>query len=195
MLCHLRERVQLTNARAEHVDVGGRPPHVGDVEREHPRAHRPAFDERMGPEPVEHVGVVIELATRRLAVDRQRSLGDVGLGDGEIDEEIRIAVADIGRLVGLVQAHRDLHPDPARRPEAAPEPGADPAGDHRQHDIVEGDRAVDRLSRGAGRRQRHRRERDRAPSGHAAGERGSDRRARELAADHTAAQRRATRPR
>ncbi len=137
----------------------------------------------MRAESVEHVGVVIELASRRLPIDRERPLGDVGLGDREVDEEVRVAVADVGALVWVVEADRDLDADSAWWSEAAPEPGADPAGDHGEDDVVDSDRTVDCLAGRARRIERDRGERDGPPGAHVSGEWRAHRGRRELARD------------
>jgi hypothetical protein len=89
-------------------------------------------------EGVELVGVVVPLAAEGLGVDRREPLPGVRLGDRQVAEQERIAIAQLVRtLASVVHADRDLD---AHRPGGLvmrARPATDGTRHSRQHDVVD----------------------------------------------------------
>src|SRR5205807_5486953 len=72
---------------------------------------------------------------------------DVRVLQGEVDEDAGVPVAQLVRLLTrTVEAHRNLHPDVLDPGVVGRQPSPDPAGDHGQDDVVDGDSGADSLA-------------------------------------------------
>jgi hypothetical protein len=92
--------------------------------------------ERMGSEPVQGLGVVVELSLPCLAINRPKPLDGIGFGDRKIDEEVRVAVGYSSPFIGAMKADGHLRADALCRAVAVAEPLAHPAGDECQDHVV-----------------------------------------------------------
>ena len=142
----LGDRAEALDRPAVHGERGAGARDVGDREAELARAGGDPLDRtidvvkaRQGvKELVQLLGVAQLLAPLGLGVDALEAQHGVGLTQGEVDVEERVAVAELGRrLAAMVQAHRDLGPQPRQPARAARQPVAQASRDAGEEDVVD----------------------------------------------------------